>query len=62
METNEAERLAKKEGILYFEVSAKTNINIKKAFFSSLAELPIFDKLFFGEKDKLIKELGNDKI
>lgn len=54
--------MANKEGILYFEVSAKTNFNVKKAFFSSLAELPIFEKLFQGEKDKLIKELGKEKI
>jgi len=59
VETNEAQKLANKEGVIYFEVSAKTNTNIKKAFFTSLADLPIFDKLFQGEKDKLIKELGN---
>lgn len=60
VEIAEAQRLASKEGILFFEVSAKTNSNIKKAFFSSLAELPIFEKLFTGDKERLIKELGKN--
>lgn len=60
VETNEAEKLAGKEGLLFFEVSAKTNSNIKKAFFTSIAELPIFEKINTGTKQKLIEELENE--
>ncbi len=51
--------MAGKEGLLFFEVSAKTNINIKKAFFTSIAELPVFDKNNIVSKQKLIEELEN---
>jgi len=50
--------LANKEGVLYFEISAKENLNIKRSLFSSLAELPIFEKLYSGDKENLIKDLG----
>ena len=33
VETNDGEELAKKEGLFFFELSAKTNENIKKMFF-----------------------------
>ena len=42
VETNEGEQLAKNEGILFFECSAKTNENIKNMFFYSIGFLPIF--------------------
>jgi len=35
-------------------------MNIKNAFFGSIAELPCFEKLFTGTKEKLINELGNE--
>ena len=34
--------MAKNEGILFFECSAKTNENIKNMFFYSIGFLPIF--------------------
>jgi len=43
---------------LFFEISAKTNENIKKAFYSSVAELPFFDQQSPANKLKLIHELG----
>ena len=42
VETKEGEQLAKNEGILFFECSAKTNENIKNMFFYSIGFLPIF--------------------
>ena len=35
-------------------------MNVKKAFFTSIAELPIFDKINTGSKQKLIEELENE--
>jgi hypothetical protein len=45
---------------MFFEVSAKDNSNIKKAFFSSIAELQIFEKENVASKQKLIEELENE--
>lgn len=59
MDSAEAEKLANKEGLLFFEISAKTNENIKKSFYSSIAELPFFEQINIGNKQKLINELGN---
>jgi hypothetical protein len=58
VETSEAEKLALKENILFFEISAKTNENVKKLFYSVIAELPFFEQ-FTTNKLKLIGELGN---
>ena len=49
--------LASKEGIAFFEVSAKTNENIKIMFYSSIAGLPTFGTNDEAEKEGLIKEL-----
>lgn len=38
-------------------MSAKTNFNVKKVFFSIIAELPFFEQ-FGNNKLKLIGELG----
>ena len=57
VETNEGEDLAKKEGLPFFECSAKTNENIKNMFFSSIAILPTFGVYDEAEKENLIKEL-----
>ena len=57
VETNEGEELAKKEGLNFFECSAKTNENIKKMFFSSVALLPSFGIDNEPERENLIKEL-----
>ena len=57
VETNEGEEIAKKEGLIFFECSAKTNENISKMFFSSLALLPSFGIDNELERENLIKEL-----
>ena len=54
---NEAEELAKREGLLFFECSAKTNENIKNMFYSSIAGLPTFGIYDQSEKENLIREL-----
>jgi len=60
VQTNEEEELAKKEGLLFFECSAKTNENIKKMFFSSIAGLPTFGIYDEDERENLILELLNE--
>ena len=57
VEKKEGEELAKREGLLFFESSAKTNENIKNMFYSSIAGLPTFGVYDEGEKVNLIKEL-----
>jgi Ras-related protein Rab-6A len=54
---NEAEELAEREGLLFFECSAKTNENIKNMFYSSIAGLPTFGIYDQSEKENLIREL-----
>jgi Ras-related protein Rab-6A len=50
------EEFAKKEGISFFEVSAKTNENIKNMFYNVVVELPSFAE-GNTNKENLIKEL-----
>ena len=57
VEKNDGEELAKKEGLTFFECSAKTNENIKNMFFSSIAILPTFGIYDEQEKENLIREL-----
>ena len=52
----EGETLAQKEGIAFFEVSAKTDENIKNMFYNVVVELPTFAENN-GNKENLIKEL-----
>ena len=52
----EGEEFAKKKGLTFFEICTKTNYNIKNMFYSSIAELPIFNKEI-KNKEKFIKEL-----
>ena len=52
----EGEELAKKEGISFFEVSAKTDENIKDMFYSVVADLPTFSESNTN-KESLVKEL-----
>ena len=54
---NDAEELAKREGLLFFECSAKTNENIKNMFYSSIAGLSTFGIYDQQEKENLIREL-----
>ncbi len=52
----EGETLAQKEGIQFFEVSAKTDDNIKNMFYNVVVELPTFAENN-ANKEVLIKEL-----
>ena len=52
----EGEELAKKEGIQFFEVSAKTNENIKNMFYNVVVDLPTFAENN-ANKENLIQEL-----
>ena len=52
----EGEALAKKEGIQFFEVSAKNDENIKNMFYNVVIELPTFAENNTN-KESLIKEL-----
>lgn len=52
---NEGEEYAKKEGILFFEVSAKTRENIFKMLYSGVAEIQAFSVEV--DKEIFIKEL-----
>ena len=57
VETKEGEELAKKEGLLFFECSAKTNENIMNMFYSSIARLPIFEIDNESERDNIVRDL-----
>jgi Ras-related protein Rab-6A len=52
----EGEALAQKEGISFYEVSAKTEENIKPMFYNVVVELPTFAENN-ANKENLIKEL-----
>ena len=51
----EGEALAQKEGIAFFETSAKTAEGIKNMFYSAVSDLPIFAEN--NNKENLLKEL-----
>ena len=55
VQKNEGEELAKEEGLLFFELSAKTNENIKNMFYSSISVLPNF--IPYIESKNLIRDL-----
>ena len=55
----EGTNLAQKEGITFFEVSAKTDENIKNMFYNVVADLPSFAEANV-DKANLIKELLNE--
>jgi GTPase SAR1 family protein len=59
VEIAEGEKLALREGLMFFETSAKTNENIRKSFYTALAELPFFEQ-FNINKNKLIDELEEE--
>ena len=59
VQTNEGEQFASKEGIPFFEVSAKSNTNIKLMFYSAVSDLPTFAD-GASNKDNLIKELQEE--
>jgi len=57
VETKEGEEIAEREGIKFFECSAKTNDNIKNMFYASIARLPTFGVYEESERENLVKEL-----
>ena len=57
VETKEGQEIAEKEGIKFFECSAKTNDNIKNMFYASIAGLPTFGVYEESERENLVKEL-----
>ena len=59
VQTSEGKQFAQKEGIAFFEVSAKTNENIKLMFYSAVADLPTFAE-GASNKENLIKELQEE--
>ena len=59
VQTSEGQQFAQKEGIAFFEVSAKTNENIKLMFYSAVADLPTFAE-GASNKENLIKELQEE--
>ena len=59
VQKNEGEKYAEKEGIPFFEVSAKTNDNIKLMFYTAIADLPTFAE-GTTNKESLIKELQEE--
>ena len=59
VEKSEGEQFAQKEGISFFEVSAKTAENIKFMFYSVIADLPTFAE-GATNKENLIKELQQE--
>lgn len=56
---DEANEFAKKMNCLFFEVSAKTEENVKKMLYTSIIELPMFDKYRNSKVEDLIEELEN---
>ena len=59
VQKSEGEQFADKEGIPFFEVSAKSNTNIKLMFYSAVSDLPTFAD-GATNKDNLIKELQEE--
>lgn len=55
--TKEGENFARKHGLLFFEVSAKEDINIHYAFNQAITELPFFTDYNITKEEVLI-ELG----
>ena len=56
---DEGQQFAQKEGMAFFEVSAKTNENIKLMFYTAVADLPNFTE-GGSNKENLIKELQEE--
>ena len=62
----EGENFAKKKGLIFFEVSAKTNVNIENMLYHAITELPYFEENVNNEhiniidKNKLFQELAEE--
>ena len=59
VQSYEGQQFAQKEGIAFFEVSAKTNENVKLMFYTAVADLPTFAE-GASNKENLIKELQEE--
>ena len=59
VQSYEGQQFAQKEGIPFFEVSAKTNENVKLMFYTVVADLPTFVE-GASNKENLIKELQEE--
>ena len=53
----QGENLAKKEGLLYFETSAKTGENVNRMLYTCIVELPFFQQFENLDKNKAIEDL-----
>jgi len=60
--TAEAQKVADKEGLKYFEISAKTGDNISKMIYSAIADLSFFEQFDVIDKNSIINELGKLKF
>ena len=59
VQSYEGQQFAQKEGLSFFEVSAKTNENVKLMFYTAVADLPTFAE-GASNKENLIKELQEE--
>ncbi len=59
VQSYEGQQFAQKEGLSFFEVSAKTNENVKSMFYTAVADLPTFAE-GASNKENLIKELQQE--
>ena len=59
VQSYEGQQFAQKEGLSFFEVSAKTNENVKLMFYTAVADLPTFAE-GATNKENLIKELQEE--
>ena len=60
VKTEEGQKLAEKEKMHFFEVSAKKATNVSHMLYSCIAELPFFDSFQIDNKNKLIEELESN--
>lgn len=63
---DEAEKFAKVNEMVFYEVSAKTGSNILKLFYHTISKLPVFEDIDEEDKnniiEKLIEENSENKI
>ena len=59
VQSYEGQQFAQKEGLSFFEISAKTGENVKLMFYTAVADLPTFAE-DASNKENLIKELQQE--
>jgi hypothetical protein len=59
---DEIRKISEKENLMYFEVSALKNLNIKMLFSNSIIELPFFDDYVINQNARkhIIEEIENE--